>query len=150
MTSNDMDKSCWFCGQHPSGGMGTDHVVWIRAPADYQGGSQETVWDERGITVERCETCRNRHGMLRIVSKAAWSLAGLGLLAYVFWDDQWYTSATVFYVAIALGVAAITTRILFSRFQRALGTRPESAEKKHPEVRNYLSRGAQLGRAPGS
>lgn len=150
MASDEIKEICWFCGNHPSGGMSVDHVVWVRAPADYQGGSQTTVWDERGVIVARCEACRDRHVVLGKFTKVVWVLAGLGLVAYLYFDDQWDTSATAFYVALALAATAIATRMLLSAFHRLLGTRPQSAATKHNEVGKFLDRGAQLGRAPKS
>ena len=150
MTSDETAEVCWFCGKQSSSGMYTDHVVWIRAPADYQGGSQSTVWDERGVMVPRCATCRNRHAMVGTFTKAVWFLAGLALLTYLYFDDQWHTTATPFYVVLALTATAIAARVLLSAFHRVRGTRPQSTAAKHAEVREFLDRGAQLGRAPKS
>ena len=150
MAPDEMKEICWFCGNHPSGGMYVDHVVWVRAPADYQGGSQTTVWDERGVIVARCEACRDRHAVLGKFTKVVWVLAGLGLVAYLYFDDQWHTSATPFYVALFLAATAITTRMLLSAFHRLRGTRPQSAATKQDEVGKFLDRGAKLGRAPKS
>ncbi len=150
MASDEIEEICWFCGNRPSGGMYVDHVVWVRAPADYQGASQTTVWDERGVTVGRCETCRDRHAALGKFTKAVWVLAGLGLAAYLYFDDQWQTSATLLYAALSLAAAAIITPMLLSAFHRVLGTRPQSAAAKQDEVVKFLDRGAKLGRAPKS
>lgn len=147
MTSDFIDDPCWFCGERPSGGMYADHVVWVRAPADYQGGSQTTVWDERGVTVNRCEVCLHRHDVLKKISKILWVLAGLIIAAYLFWAEQWHTSADIFYIALGLIVAVVVARILLSIIQRLLGTQPEAVAKKHHEVREFLDRGAKLGRA---
>jgi len=152
MTSDDMketggDETCWFCEERPSGGMHADHVVWLRAPADYQGGSRTTVWDERGIPVARCQTCGHRHAALVKTTKLAWVLAALIFVTYLFLNDKWHVSENTIYFAFALCVAAIGARMLFGAGQRLLGTRPESSAKTHHQVRELLDRGARLGRA---
>lgn len=150
MDIDDEEDPCWFCNKRPAGGMYVDHVVWVRAPADYQGGSRTTVWDERSVMVGRCETCRDRHARLDVLTKVLWGLAALGLVGYLFVDDQWDRTATPFYVTAGLVGAVIATRMLVSAFYRLRHTRARSAANKHPEVGKFLKRGARLGRAPQS
>ena len=147
MEVDNEEGTCWFCGTRPAGGMYVDHVVWVRAPADYQGGSGTTVWDERGVMVGRCEICRDRHARLDVLTKVLWGMAALGLVGYLFVDDQWDRTATPFYVAAGLVGTVVATRMLVSAFYRLCHTRARSAANKHPEVGQFLRRGAKLGRA---
>ena len=150
MDDNDEEGTCWFCNQRPAGGMYVDHVVWVRAPGDYKGGSATTVWDERGIMVGRCETCRDRHAPLDVLTKVLWGLAAFALVGYLFMDDQWDRTATPFFAAASLVGALFAARMLVSTYYRLRHTRARSAAKKHPEVTKFLERGARLGRAPQS
>lgn len=141
---------CWFCDDEGTTPV-KDYFVWICAPADYQGGSRTTIWDERAINIYRCETCQARHRRFLIISRIIWGLLWLAVGAYLYLTGDWGTPETTGYMVAGIIVSGYVAEWVSGLVLRLLGTKPVTHQKHHPDVAKMLNRPTvSLGRAPKS